>query len=629
MSGSESLPQSNDAPVWKRILSSPVSDLLRGRVGTATSVDSLIAAAGLPQQLGQLISQTVQSTRLWHRERLDVARELISHFHEGLEAGATPDDLARRFGDPQQAAPLIRRARIRCRSRAWHAWRWSLRAAGALSVLFLLSYGLLMVRYLSGRSVVSRDYLAEWNAELKQVPEEDRAWPFYRQAIVLFQNPKDSKRESRWNVQDVDLPDDDPDWPILVEHVKSNQKSIALTREGAARPRFGFRYNDPGDEAYLKHLGRDRPIPESDTPLWEILLPQYQDSRRLARLLGVGCRLALKQGDADSVRQNLRALVQLAQHVTDNQFLIADLVSYAIFSTALSAAGEVLEKQPALLTEKDWIDLAHRLSSYHGGGTIRSSLEGERNMFSDLLQRAFTDDGHGDGRLTHAGFQLIAALSGPSDSPTGSVLDNAFQTQSGSRFALGPVAMTIVAGRREQHDLAMDLINESEREHAGPLFTWPDSTEDARIKQLVAPVPNRLRYAPIALFLPATVNVARAGERLTQRRDGLLTAIAAEVFRREHGDWPESLEKLVPQYLPALPLDRFTGKSLTYKLRDGKPLVYAWGMDGQDDDGRLSGESRPHFWSEIMSKPQKPLKPGEGHDWVLFPSPRQPPEKIE
>ena len=51
------------------------------------------------------------------------------------------------------------------------------------------------------------------------------------------------------------------------------------------------------------------------------------------------------------------------------------------------------------------------------------------------------------------------------------------------------------------------------------------------------------------------------------------------------GAWPQTLADLVPGYLASIPPDRFTGKPLSYRLADGAPVVYSWGMDQQDDDG--------------------------------------------
>ena len=96
-----------------------------------------IESGGLPPKLRQLVLQTVLRTRLWRRERRDVAEELIAHLLDGLAAGRRPGQLASEFGDPASAAVLITRARRRMRPLAWHAWIAMVRA-GAVSLALAL-----------------------------------------------------------------------------------------------------------------------------------------------------------------------------------------------------------------------------------------------------------------------------------------------------------------------------------------------------------------------------------------------------------------------------------------------------------------------------------------------------------
>ncbi len=68
-------------------------------------------------------------------------------------------------------------------------------------------------------------------------------------------------------------------------------------------------------------------------------------------------------------------------------------------------------------------------------------------------------------------------------------------------------------------------------------------------------------------------------------RDATLVVIALEQWRREHGNWPERLEQLVPKYLEAVPADQFDGRNLRYLARSEGLLLYSVGRDGLDEDG--------------------------------------------
>jgi hypothetical protein len=60
-------------------------------------------------------------------------------------------------------------------------------------------------------------------------------------------------------------------------------------------------------------------------------------------------------------------------------------------------------------------------------------------------------------------------------------------------------------------------------------------------------------------------------------------ALAAERYRQKHGNWPQSLADLAPQYVPAVPLDPFDGKPLRYRRTDRGAVVYSVGEDGRGD----------------------------------------------
>jgi hypothetical protein len=66
------------------------------------------------------------------------------------------------------------------------------------------------------------------------------------------------------------------------------------------------------------------------------------------------------------------------------------------------------------------------------------------------------------------------------------------------------------------------------------------------------------------------------------------TSLALAAYKAEKGDFPGTLEALVPGYLKAIPTDVFTDKPLILK-RDGKAcIVYSVGPNMKDDGGRQS-----------------------------------------
>ena len=65
-------------------------------------------------------------------------------------------------------------------------------------------------------------------------------------------------------------------------------------------------------------------------------------------------------------------------------------------------------------------------------------------------------------------------------------------------------------------------------------------------------------------------------------------ACGLERYRLANGSFPDALEKLVPAYLKAVPLDVVNGEAPHYRLNaDGTYLLYSDGWDGKDDGGKL------------------------------------------
>jgi hypothetical protein len=81
-------------------------------------------------------------------------------------------------------------------------------------------------------------------------------------------------------------------------------------------------------------------------------------------------------------------------------------------------------------------------------------------------------------------------------------------------------------------------------------------------------------------------------------------ACALERYRLAHGEYPETLNALVPQFIEKLPHDIIGGQPLHYRRTDnGQFLLYSVGWNEMDDGG------------QVVSKPDGSEDWGKG-DWV-------------
>lgn len=122
---------------------------------------------------------------------------------------------------------------------------------------------------------------------------------------------------------------------------------------------------------------------------------------------------------------------------------------------------------------------------------------------------------------------------------------------------------------------------------------WPEAlqtveqTED-RLMQIARNGFTRLRYAVPLLLMPGLDGAFEATARHAALNGAADAAIACERYRRRYGALPERLDQLVPEFLPEVPMDPYTGEPLQYVVRDGEYLVYSVGNNGVDEGGLIT-----------------------------------------
>ncbi len=583
-------------PSWVvRLATTPLSDVLRGRLPGKYSARDEIATSGLPMPIAGIIFAVVNRTRLKRSEKIDVARELINHFGDGLAAGRTAEQLADDFGSVPQAARLIRQAKLRKRPLYWQAW-WYLSRTFLLGLLLAIAgYGILAVRFFLTAPNISHNYWEEANA-LRRMPEDERAWPLYRKAGFLISEEDDETLSDAF-VDGLA----DPLTPELVTLLYRNQASLKLCREAAGREKLGYLYGDPEDKAAAQAANKpwlmsgNMPLASENRPVIALDLSGMDVLRKLARLLVIDARKTAADGDGTKAMQDIRSLLGVSAQVFQPQSsLVEQLVAISIFRQATDTIGDILDKHAAAWNDAQLRDLAHDLAAYCGGN-IRIDFDAEQTLFLDLVQRIYSDDGQGDGRVTPEGLRMLSSL--------------------GRDYTVvAPGVAALVADRAETEKFYRELIEEGQFVRQGPPWTW-NSEEIRRADQrfdAAATGPRaRMKYMLPLQLMPSIFAAIEASEAAITYRDAIETAIALELYRRRNGAWPERLDQLVPALLPAPPLDRYTGQPLHYILVEDHPKLYSVGCDRDDDGGRPANPPEQTF--------SDPLRPaGRDGDWILW-----------
>jgi hypothetical protein len=247
-------------------------------------------------------------------------------------------------------------------------------------------------------------------------------------------------------------------------------------------------------------------------------------------------------------------------------------------------------------------------------------LSGARAYATDLIQRVYTDDGAGDGRITPAGIKVLS-VGAPAPFVPERVrksLDFFNDRKRALRIyhaVAGPVMPTYFASRREATSDMTRLFDLAEANLDKPIrdAKWNAYLNEA---QRIEGTPSRA-----VVFAPAADSLHVVAEQYLGKRDGLVVGIAIASFQRSHdGRLPASLVELTPELLPRVPVDRMTGQPLHYRINGGKPIVYGVG-DDKDDDGGTPFLINDEPGDEYVERwPHRGETPADG-DWVLYPRP--------
>lgn len=632
--------RSNDAPsLWRLLCTTPLSDVLRGRLTGRLNTARRTAAIDLPAPLAALALDVVRRTRLWQTERAEIARELVAHFSDGLAAGRTPQQLAQDFGDPRQAAKLLRRAAKRNRPWPWRAMGFALRATVFGFLGLALVYAAVAIRFYLGKAGPITDYRPEINAPALAVKESDKAWPLYREALKRLPKKSPDAIIGEGHLNRMPAPGEEG-WDAVEAYLQEAAPALQFARHAAEKPGLGLVVGyafSPEDQELWPQAHYD-PQQEINSPngggMFGLLLPHLGSLRTLAMALGYDAQRAASKNDGSTFVADLRGMAAIARDVRETPLVINDLVGASVVAKMCDAIEDALANHPQAFGDADLTVLAHTLAAFDDRA-LAVEFRGERAGFKDVLQRVYTDDGHGDGRVTPQGIRWLRQLASL-------VLPHPQDDYAALMRIADPAIAAAMAGRRAAADQYDRLMSQMEAEAATPLWERDESRAERQLQEWMASPLQRLRHFPLCELLPALSKATLNTELTCMRRDAAITTIALEIYRRKHNAWPASLNDLVPSIMPALPIDRFDGQPLRYRLLDGKPLLYSVGTDREDDGGvaNAAADASLRQWrsQQWMSKAQLEERRAQGAllqgdksavipdgDWILWPPLPQPP----
>ena len=331
--------------------------------------------------------------------------------------------------------------------------------------------------------------------------------------------------------------------------------------------------------------------------------------------------LNLHDEDEAGAARHVRGMLGLVRGLTDERLIISQLVRIAIASITQAATWELLQSTNTTdaqleTIQREWAALDFVLPSKH-------SLEMERAM-TELTIGDMRGSRSEFNRVT-SGFGFVVAGAGggrPNWSGSGDVILEATQfakdtwvetkdaakevawrvawSHSDQLLMLKGVQIQIEALRSVQtnHPFSMALSVHQTRLAALGLVNT-DKDDDGWLP-LVGPQLQTMFSSSIPALskLLYKVMVIETGKQLT------VTAIALTRYKLRHGKFPADLATLVPEFLPAVPLDPVNAQPLRYSLNaNGTFLLYSVGEDAEDNGGNPNKTNRSISWQH-------------GRDWV-------------
>lgn len=312
-----------------------------------------------------------------------------------------------------------------------------------------------------------------------------------------------------------------------------------------------------------------RPMAGWNDWLTDFILPELGRCRELARAQAARMHLARRAGNGAEVVAAFEETLALGAALSRQGTLIDHIVGIAIQALALGELRRQLIEDPhPPQTLRALLDVIQR----HPLGPLTTSLEGERRILLDVIQRTHT----AGGRL------ILTELETLQGGPKPPRIINVLSILHPSREET-----TRLANRFYDAAIRQARLRRAERDSATLEGLAPDDVQQWNQRLL-------------SLMLPALDKAISSRDQITMERAGMRLMLAVEIHRAAEGATPQTLRQLLPNVLAELPVDPYAPDG-QFRFRRLDPaedshardyLLYSVAHDQQDHGGRIHPEGR-------------------------------------
>jgi hypothetical protein len=392
----------------------------------------------------------------------------------------------------------------------------------------------------------------------KHYPPRMRLTPSGR-AIVCF-------REEEWSEDKATY-----QWDQLAEDLATNAATLNRIRAALEKPVL------------------DNKVDLSLAP--NIQISHLSPAKSLTYWFGASAQLALHEGRTREALGDLLAQIQLPRLPAEDRTLISELVRIAIAAIARTDTWEALQAEG--WTDEDLARVQQAWASQSfAAGMVRSlggevvfgiqSFDSMRKSNEDAVKVLYSMEeylgaGNSEGPLWRQTLKNLPGGEAAADFLKKQVYCRvwrfAWLGQDESRFLKFMEQLLVISRAATTNKSFTALEPALDRLDA-------DSVSKGFYDELRYPTPSES-----GLFSRA-INKAM---RVETERSLTICAVALKRYSLRHGAPPASLDTLVPEFLPAVPIDYMDGKPIRFQLdAPGGFVLYSVGEDGRDDGGDAS-----------------------------------------
>ena len=290
------------------------------------------------------------------------------------------------------------------------------------------------------------------------------------------------------------------------------------------------------------------------------LLPWLANVKRCCQLFQLRILAELDNGQSQQALEDVKLLLQVNDSLRSQPFLISHLVRMAVMAITLQPVYEGLARQR--WSDAQLMELEQVLARQDFLADFEFAMKGEKVFAIEAFEKQ---------RITRESKQL------EEHSGTNKIVTTSYRFMPSAYFYQNELNFAQMHQR-----FIVPLVDLTNR-----------VVVPAALRQAQAAVQSETKhysyYKVRALMVfPAISKAVMKFATIQAQMDLARVACALERHRLAHGEYPETLDALAPQFIEKLPHDIINGQPLHYRRsEDGKFVLYSVGWDEKDDGGKI------------------------------------------